>query len=53
MMNLGPHVAFILGSYLACAAIVIVLTAWIIVDNSARKRELALAEARRKLDAHR
>ncbi len=53
MIDLGPHTAFILGSYLACAAIIVSLTAWIVLDNRARKRELAALDARRGPDAAR
>lgn len=51
MMNLGPHSAFILGSYLACAAVIAALTAWIICDNRARKRELAALDTRLSPDS--
>lgn len=50
MMNLGPHSAFILGSYLACAVIVAALTAWTLLDHRARKRELSALDTRRRLD---
>jgi heme exporter protein CcmD len=53
MLNLGPHSAFILGSYLACATIIGALTIWIISDSRARKRELAALDTRRRPDARR
>ncbi|MGL4441726.1 MAG: heme exporter protein CcmD [Bosea sp. (in: a-proteobacteria)] len=51
MLNLGPHSAFILGSYLACVAVITALSAWIVLDYRARRRELAALDARRSQDS--
>lgn len=51
MTSLGPHSAFILSSYLACVVIIAALTAWVMLDYRARKRELAALDARRSPDA--
>jgi heme exporter protein CcmD len=53
MTSLGPHSAFIIGSYLACALIIGALCAWVILDNRARKRELAALDTRRSPDTSR
>ena len=47
MSQLGPHAAFILGSYMATLAILLALVAWIVLDNRGRKRELEALDARR------
>jgi heme exporter protein D len=52
-IDLGPHGAFILASYLACATILCALGGWIILDNRARKRELGALEAHRSPDQRR
>jgi len=45
-VNLGPHAAFIVGSYAAAIAIVAGLIAWIAIDHRAQKRRLETLEAR-------
>ena len=50
MTALGPHAAFIIGSYIATAAIIGVLVGMILTDSRARKRELAALDERRSGD---
>jgi heme exporter protein D len=45
-VNLGPHAAFIVGSYAAAAIVVVTLIAWIVLDHRAQKRRLAALESR-------
>lgn len=45
-MDLGPHAAFIIGSYAAMIAIVAGLIAWAIFDGQRQRRALADLEAR-------
>jgi heme exporter protein D len=44
-MDLGPHAAFILVSYVAAIAVVAGLVAWVIVDFRAQRRALGDLEA--------
>ena len=45
-MALGPHSSFIVTSYAAVAAVVVLLIAWIALDYRAQKRKLDELEAR-------
>ncbi|MEZ5764622.1 MAG: heme exporter protein CcmD [Xanthobacteraceae bacterium] len=45
-MELGPHAAFIVGSYAAAALIVLALVGWVILDHRAQTRNLRDLEAR-------
>ena len=45
-MNLGPHAAFIVASYVMAALVVLGLTAWVLADFRAQRRVLADLEAR-------
>ena len=45
-MDLGPHGAFIIASYVMAALVVIGLIAWVIADHAAQRRLLADLEAR-------
>jgi heme exporter protein D len=45
-MNLGPHAAFIVASYLMAALVVLGLIAWVLADFRAQRRVLADLEAR-------
>ena len=45
-MNLGPHAAFIVMSYVAAIAIVAGLIVWVVLDRRRLARELG------ELDAH-
>jgi heme exporter protein D len=45
MMSLGPHVSFIVTSYLAATLVVAILISWIALDYRNQKRRL------RELDA--
>ena len=45
-MELGPHAAFIVGSYAAAALIVLALVGWVILDHRAQTRHLRDLEAR-------
>ena len=45
-MNLGPHAAFIVASYVMAALVVLGLIAWVIADFRAQRRVLADLEAR-------
>jgi len=45
-MDLGPHVAFILGAYSVALLIVAALIAWVIVDNRRQRQMLSDLEAR-------
>ena len=44
-MNLGPHAAFIIASYLAAIAVIGALIAWVTLDYRAQKRVLGDLEA--------
>jgi heme exporter protein D len=44
-MNLGPHAAFIVISYVAAIVVVAALAAWVIVDFRAQRRALGDLEA--------
>jgi heme exporter protein D len=44
-MDLGPHAAFILVSYVAAIAVVAGLVAWVMVDFRAQRRALGDLEA--------
>ena len=45
-MNLGPHAAFIVASYVMAALVVLGLTAWVLADFRAQRRVLADLKAR-------
>jgi heme exporter protein D len=45
-LNLGPHAGFIVAAYVATAAVVAALVAWVIVDHAAQKRALSDLERR-------
>ena len=45
-MDLGPHAGFIVGAYIAAAAVVAALVVWVTVDHAAQKRTLAELERR-------
>ena len=45
-MDLGPHGAFIVAAYVMAALVVIGLTAWVLADHAAQRRQLADLEAR-------
>ena len=45
-MELGPHAAFIVGSYAAAAVIMTALVGWVILDHRAQTRHLRDLEAR-------
>ena len=45
-LELGPHAAFILGSYAAAAVIVATLIGWVVVDHRAQTKQLRDLEAR-------
>ena len=45
-LELGPHAAFIVGSYAAAIVIVATLTGWVIVDHRAQAKQLRDLEAR-------
>lgn len=45
-MELGPHAAFIVGSYAAAALIGLALIGWVILDHRAQTRHLRDLEAR-------
>jgi heme exporter protein D len=45
-MNLGPHAAFIVASYLMAALVVLGLIAWVLADFRAQRRVLSDLEAR-------
>jgi heme exporter protein D len=45
-MNLGPHAAFIVASYVMAALVVLGLIAWVLADFRAQRRVLADLEAR-------
>jgi heme exporter protein D len=45
-MNLGPHAAFIVASYVMAALVVLGLIAWVLADFRAQQRLLADLEAR-------
>ena len=44
--DLGPHVGFIVAAYLAAAAVVATLIAWVVADHGAQQRALADLERR-------
>ena len=46
MIDLGPHTAFILGSYAVSALAIGGLTAWIWLDGKALRRAIADLEAK-------
>jgi heme exporter protein D len=46
MMDLGPHVAFIVGAYMMATAVVAALVIWVTADHTAQKRALAELERR-------
>jgi heme exporter protein D len=43
-MDLGPHAAFVVSSYVAAVIIVLALIGWILLDHRALKRTLASLE---------
>jgi heme exporter protein D len=45
-MNLGPHAAFIIVSYILTAVVVIAMIGWVILDHAAQRRVLRDLEAR-------
>ena len=45
-MDLGPHAAFIVASYVMAALVVLGLAAWVLADYRAQQRVLADLEAR-------
>jgi heme exporter protein D len=45
-MDLGPHAAFIVASYVAAALVVIGLIVWVLADHDAQRRLLKDLEAR-------
>ena len=45
-MDLGPHAAFIVASYVMAALVVLGLIAWVLADYRAQRRVLADLEAR-------
>jgi heme exporter protein D len=45
-MDLGPHAAFIVASYVMAALVVLGLVAWVLADYRAQQRVLADLEAR-------
>lgn len=45
-MDLGPHAAFIIASYVVVAAVMIGLVAWLILDGRRHQRTLDALEAR-------
>jgi len=45
-MNLGPHAAFIVASYVMAALVVLGLIAWVLADFRVQRRVLADLEAR-------
>jgi heme exporter protein D len=45
-MNLGPHAAFIVASYVMAALVVLGLIAWVLTDFRAQRRVLTDLEAR-------
>ena len=45
-MDLGPHAGFIESAYAIAAAIVVGLTAWVVLDRRQQSRSLAELEAR-------
>ena len=44
--DLGPHAGFIVAAYLAAAAVVAALVAWVITDHAAQRRILSDLERR-------
>jgi len=44
--DLGPHAGFIIAAYLAAAAVVAALIAWVTTDHAAQRRALADLESR-------
>ncbi|NBN80278.1 heme exporter protein CcmD [Microvirga tunisiensis] len=44
-LDLGPHAAFIIWSYLICLAVVIGLIAWVRLDHARQVADLAGLEA--------
>ena len=46
MMDLGPHVVFIIAAYAMAALVVVGLIAWVIADYDAQRRLLADLESR-------
>jgi heme exporter protein D len=44
-MDLGPHAAFIVLSYVAAIVVLAVLAAWVVIDHRALKRTLSALEA--------
>jgi heme exporter protein D len=45
-LELGPHAAFIVGSYAAAALIVLALIGWVVLDHRAQAKQLRDLEAR-------
>jgi heme exporter protein D len=45
-MDLGPHAAFIIASYVVVAVVMLGLIAWLLVDSRRHQRALAALEAR-------
>ncbi len=46
IMDLGPHAAFIIASYLVAVSVVLALVAWVMTDYRIQQR--ALADLERK-----
>ncbi len=44
-MDLGPHAAFIIGSYAVVTVVMIGLVAWLILDGRRYRRVLEMLEA--------
>ncbi len=45
-MDLGPHASFIIAAYAMAALVVTGLTAWVLADHDAQRRQLSDLEAR-------
>ncbi len=45
-MDLGPHAAFIIASYVAAGLVVIGLIVWVLADHDAQRRLIKDLEAR-------
>jgi len=46
MMDLGPHVEYLVGAYLIATVVVAALVGWVTADHAAQKRALAELERR-------
>ncbi len=45
-MDLGPHAAYILASYVAAALVIAGLIAWLVIDGRRQERLISDLEAR-------